>query len=148
MSFHKGPDLVSEAHHAAFPNAEIPIQFYGSGGIKLPHHTINPPLPNHMVFEHLQKADALVMGSRWAENAPLVINEARAVGCPIVAPKIGGIPELVKDGVDGILFTPGDKNSLTSALATLTSRTFKVRPPPSEEDQLKRYLSVYRSMLQ
>ena len=101
-----------------------------------------------MVFEHLQRADALVMGSRWPENAPLVINEARSVGCPIVAPKIGGIPELVEHGVDGLLFEPNNKESLKSALRSALSYDFNVRPPPTKDDQVNQYLSLYRSIIQ
>ena len=44
------------------------------------------------------KSDVLVMGSRWRESY-LVILEARAAGCPVIAPSIGGIPEIITDGV-------------------------------------------------
>ena len=54
----------------------------------------------------------LVVPSIWPENSPLVIHEAFLAGVPVVASRIGGIPELVQDGVNGLLFEPGDADDL------------------------------------
>lgn len=56
--------------------------------------------------------DVLVVPSIWLENSPLVIQEAFLSGTPVIASRIGGIPELVSDGVNGLLFNPGDANGL------------------------------------
>ena len=74
------------------------------------------PLNRGEVWDALSKSDVLVMGSRWRENAPLVILEARAAGCPVIAPRIGGIPEIVTDGVDEFLFEPNNVASCAEAL--------------------------------
>jgi glycosyltransferase involved in cell wall biosynthesis len=67
------------------------------------------------LFECYADADALAVPSR-AEGTPRVIVEARAMGCPVVATRVGGIPTSIRDGVDGLLVPPGDPSSLAAAL--------------------------------
>lgn len=62
------------------------------------------------------RARFLVIPSEWYENNPLSVIEALCLGTPILGAKIGGIPELVEEGVSGSLFTSGDKGSLASAI--------------------------------
>ena len=84
---------------------------------------------------------------RWPENAPMVIGEARSVGCPIIAPKIGGIPEIVKDGRDGILYTPSDVDELSNALLRIYScERFSVSPPPLRETQYEKIEKIYEEL--
>lgn len=64
------------------------------------------------------RADVFVLAS-FAEGIPVVLMEAMAAGLPCVATRITGIPELVRDGVDGVLVTPSDVDDLTGALARL-----------------------------
>jgi glycosyltransferase involved in cell wall biosynthesis len=51
--------------------------------------------------------------------APLVVAECHAARVPVVGARIGGIPELVRDGIDGLLFEPGDAAALAAALGRL-----------------------------
>jgi len=60
----------------------------------------------------IQAADCALCPSVWAEAAGLVNLEAMACGLPVVASRIGGIPEFVEDGRTGFLFTPGDHREL------------------------------------
>ncbi|MDO8425185.1 MAG: glycosyltransferase [bacterium] len=60
----------------------------------------------------LQHADLLVVPSVCAENQPSVILEAFAAGVPVVASRVGGIPELVEDGVTGFLADSGSVEDL------------------------------------
>jgi glycosyltransferase involved in cell wall biosynthesis len=46
--------------------------------------------------------------SSFAEGVPVVLMEAMATGMPCVAPRINSIPELIRDGIDGLLFTASD----------------------------------------
>jgi glycosyltransferase involved in cell wall biosynthesis len=61
-------------------------------------------------------ADVFCMPS-LAEGLPVVLMEAMASGLPVVAPRLMGIPELVEDGVNGTLVTPGEGDALATALA-------------------------------
>ncbi len=81
------------------------------------------------VTSYMQAADALVCPSLWAEAAGLVNMEAQACGLPVVASRIGGIPEIVEDGRTGLLVKPGDPEAMARALARL-------RDDPVFADQL------------
>jgi glycosyltransferase involved in cell wall biosynthesis len=63
--------------------------------------------------------DALVVPSLWYENAPLTIREAFASHTPVVASRCGGMAESVRDGIDGLLFVPGNVADLTATLRRL-----------------------------
>ncbi|HWJ19159.1 MAG TPA: glycosyltransferase family 4 protein [Geobacterales bacterium] len=63
-------------------------------------------------------SDVCVLSS-FAEGVPVVLMEAMATGVPCVAPRINGIPELIRDGVDGLLFTASDVQELVAAIGKL-----------------------------
>ncbi len=65
-------------------------------------------------------ADAFVFPSR-TETLGLVLLEAMAAGCPVVAARSGGIPDIVEDGVNGFLFDPTDENGAIAATQRLLS---------------------------
>jgi len=64
----------------------------------------------------------VVLPSEWYENCPASILEAFALGKPVIGSNIGGIPELIEDGVDGLLFEPGNSEELSEKIAYLISR--------------------------
>lgn len=64
----------------------------------------------------LADVDALVVPSIWVENWPLVIHEGFAARRPVLASRIGALPECVHDGENGLLFTPGDPDDLARVL--------------------------------
>jgi glycosyltransferase involved in cell wall biosynthesis len=66
-------------------------------------------------------ASAIVVPSECYENCPMSVLEAMAYGKPVVASRIGGIPELVVDGETGVLFEPGDADELRTHLSRLMS---------------------------
>jgi glycosyltransferase involved in cell wall biosynthesis len=55
------------------------------------------------------------------EGLPIVLMEAMALGVPVVASRVAGIPELVEDGVGGLLFAPSDWNDLARSIEKLIS---------------------------
>lgn len=67
------------------------------------------------VANYLQQSKAFVLSSS-REGNPISILEALSYGLPIIAPKVGGIPDIVDDRVNGLLFTPGDEKELSSCL--------------------------------
>ena len=71
-------------------------------------------------WERLAEADVFVLPSR-AENMPIAILEAMALALPVVATRVGGVPELVADGETGLLVDPDDAAGLANALDSLLS---------------------------
>jgi glycosyltransferase involved in cell wall biosynthesis len=72
-------------------------------------------VPRNRVLEHLAGARAAVLSSAW-ENLPHAAVEALAVGTPVVATAVGGVPEVVRDGSNGLLVPPNDASALAAAL--------------------------------
>lgn len=87
----------------------------------------NPNINFRGRFEHqnigriLSSLDALVVPSLWYENSPLTIHEAFLAHLPVVASNLGGMAELVRDNVSGLLFQPGDAADLARVLRRLVS---------------------------
>ena len=67
----------------------------------------------------LRNCRAAVVPSEWAENAPMAVLEPMALGRPVIATRMGGIPEQVRDGLDGILTGSGDALQLAAAMSLL-----------------------------
>ena len=68
----------------------------------------------------LARATALLVPSLWYEAAPRGILEAYAAGVPVVASRIGALPEVVEEGVTGLLADPGSGEAWTRAMAALS----------------------------
>jgi len=83
--------------------------------------TLHGPLAHADVPSALAELDVLVVPSTWEENSPFVIHEAFRAGTPVVASRIGGIPELVEDDVNGLLVEPGDPAACAAAFARLAA---------------------------
>jgi glycosyltransferase involved in cell wall biosynthesis len=66
----------------------------------------------------LAASDILVLDSRW-EGLPMVIIEAQMAGVPVVASSVGGVPELIEDGVTGFLVPPRNPQALADVLFNL-----------------------------
>jgi glycosyltransferase involved in cell wall biosynthesis len=67
------------------------------------------------VLHELSHATAAILSSDW-ENLPHAAVEALALGVPVVATAVGGVPEVVHDDVNGLLVPPGDPVALAEAL--------------------------------
>jgi len=78
-------------------------------------------LPSTLLRKCLFNSSALIVPSIWPEPCPTVILEAMALGVPVVAAEIGGIPELVSDSHTGLLFRAGDPYDLSEKVASLVS---------------------------
>lgn len=71
----------------------------------------------------------------YAEGFPMAVLDAWAYGLPVVTTPVGGIPDIVVDGKNGLLFNPGDINALSKKLDTLIKDT-ELRNKLSEEARL------------
>jgi glycosyltransferase involved in cell wall biosynthesis len=74
------------------------------------------------VLRLFRAADATVLSSSW-ENLPHTVLEALAVGSPVLATAVGGVPEVVHDGKNGLLVAPNDPEALADAIRRLFSDT-------------------------
>jgi len=83
----------------------------------------------------LSDATMLILPS-LEENCPMVILEAMAAGVPVVASRVGGVPEVVEDGVTGLLFEPHDSASICGAVQQL------VENPAMRESMARRSRAV------
>jgi glycosyltransferase involved in cell wall biosynthesis len=84
-----------------------------------PRIAVLPPYERDAVADAMASIDVLVVPSMWHENAPFVVLEARAAGLPVLASRFGGLAEVVRDGVDGELFAPGDAADLALRMQRL-----------------------------
>lgn len=141
---HKGPDLVQAAWRLS--GVPHPLHVYGPAGADVAWASRvggRGPLAAERVPAVLADAQALVLGSRWPENAPLVVLEARAVGCPVIAPSLGGLPELVTPGRDGWIYPPGDVAALAAALVAAAAHRIVPTPPPTLAAHIDALQDVY-----
>ena len=75
-------------------------------------------LSHHRVLELYRQAGIFALAS-FAEGVPVVLMEAMALEIPCVATRITGVPELIRDGEDGLLVAPADTPELQAALSRL-----------------------------
>lgn len=73
------------------------------------------------------KARFTVIPSEWYENNPLSVIEAQCLGTPVLGSRIGGIPELIEEGVNGLLFETGNENDLKQKIGDMFASSFNYR---------------------
>ena len=90
--------------------------------------------------EILKSYDVLIVPSRWFENGPTVMYESFAVGTPVIGTRIGAMPEIIQDGVNGRLFEPGQWRLLAAVLEEVAL------DPANTIDRWRRALPPARTM--
>lgn len=123
MERHKGVfDLVAAAKEI---NTEYTLDIVGDGSARrelLRMTTGDPRIVFHGRVEaerlasYFANAAVTVVPSRCLENAPSTIGESLAHGTPVIATRVGGIPEMIRDGENGWLVPPGDVRALADAI--------------------------------
>lgn len=73
----------------------------------------------------LADLDGMILPSLYGEGMPMVVLEALSAGVPVIATKVEGTPEVVRDGVEGYLAEPRDPQSLMDAIMKFTSSRIK-----------------------
>jgi glycosyltransferase involved in cell wall biosynthesis len=76
-------------------------------------------LSGKILRETTKNSMAVVVPSEWYENAPITILEAFAFGKPVIGSNIGGIPEMIDEGINGYLFNKGDVYDLKEKIEYL-----------------------------
>lgn len=102
----EGPEREALQRDAA--EAGLPVTFTGY-------------LSGEALAEARNRARGVVMPSESYENAPLSLLEAFEAGKPVLGARIGGIPEMITDGVDGFLFQPADAAALADTMERFLS---------------------------
>lgn len=107
--------------------------------------------PDRAENEVYGKIDLLAVPSLWCENRPLNLLEARRLGVPVLGSRVGGIEELVTDGVDGGLVAPGDVGAWRARLLSLSAERDALdrwaraaEPPRTLADEVDGLESWYR----
>jgi glycosyltransferase involved in cell wall biosynthesis len=115
--------LLQEGH-----NARLRLVGDGSERPQIEREVARLGLANHVIFEGAvnqdrigdlySRADAFVLAS-FAEGVPIALMEAMAMEIPCVSTFVGGIPELIRNDIDGILVVPSDCRGLAAELERL-----------------------------
>jgi glycosyltransferase involved in cell wall biosynthesis len=164
----KGPDLLARAL-ALIPYVNVRVDFFavrqdwgkdtdydwllaqGRADMRL---TLNAPIPPDAVIDTMRDYDLIVVPSRWLETGPLVVLQAFAAGVPVLGADLGGIVELVRNGVDGILVAADDPEAWANTIAQLTEdrgmvdalRT-GIAPPRSMDAAADDMVNIYSGLL-
>src|SRR5262245_5388743 len=127
--WHKGPQLLVEA--AQRTASELRVRICGEAPAQFAEKLkaldrrgvveLTGPFGHGDLPALLAEVDAAVMPSMWWACAPLMANECLAARVPLVAPRLGGLPEAVTDGVDGLLFEGLDVDDLARQLERLAT---------------------------
>jgi glycosyltransferase involved in cell wall biosynthesis len=157
----KGFELLDSALDAMRNAPDTALVSLGRGDSpklksNLPHIHLGGVTGDRMIAAVYSMADVFVIPS-LQDNLPNTVLEAMACGAPVVGFRVGGIPDMVRDGVNGLLVPPNDIAGLASAIEALlgdmsrrvamgnASRTIAEREY-TRRLQAERYLSLYRSL--
>ena len=126
---YKGAHLLIEAFNRLVDPRDAMLQIYGIADgyeayfenllekIKAsPRVEFLGPIPPAELGRAFSEADYFVLPSTWNENSPLIVLDALQSKTPVISSDIGGVTDVVKDGVNGFLFPMGDVGALTEVL--------------------------------
>ena len=77
--------------------------------------------------QNISKAKLLILPSEWFEGFPMVIREAFAFGTPVAASNIGPLPSIVRNGLNGVIFEPGNHESLLHTVQAIWNSQEKLK---------------------
>jgi len=114
----------------------------------------------HIIFEGfknwdelkdiLERSKFMVMPSECYENNPLSMIESLCLGTPVLGARIGGIPELINDGVNGYSFTSGDVNNLKESITLMFTKSGSFNYADIAKEARAKYdsRSYYRNLIE
>jgi glycosyltransferase involved in cell wall biosynthesis len=116
--------------------------------------TFREPVTPRDIVSTMRHYDFVAVPSQWLETGPLVVLEAFAAGTPVIAERHGGMAEIVRDGVDGLLIERGARTGWVDAFRRLARNPelraglkTGVRPPRTSRDVANDMLTLYRSLV-
>jgi glycosyltransferase involved in cell wall biosynthesis len=166
LESYKGADLLVRAL-ARLP-ADLPVRMRIAGigtdpkftrrfealVAKEPRVTLVGLVEHEQVPHFLADIDVLAVPSRYMETGPIVVQEARALGIPVMGADLGGISERVEDGVDGWLLPFDDPQPWADAIreaatdrAKLARLSSNMRRKRSQDDVASEMAALYREIL-
>lgn len=131
LNRHKGLDVLLRALSLLPGSNDVRLLVAGDGEERETLHALCRALrlgrlvtflghvDNRRIGSIYGRIDALVVPSVWPENSPVTITEAMASGIPVIASDVGGVRELVEDGVTGLLSPPRDARALAERIERL-----------------------------
>lgn len=151
LSPEKGLTVLLDAMSLArTQGADVHLTIVGYGPLReaLEQQAARLGLNNILIFagaigqdriqSYYRNADAFVLSS-FSEGLPVVLMEAMATGLPVIASRITGIPELVRENMDGLLVPPGNASALAEAICTLARNAdLRAQYAASARDQVCR----------
>lgn len=139
--------LYGRLHH---PSAETARAFQTALAAAAPVAQLIGPYDRSEVGALMAGNDWIVLPSLWFENAPLVLLEARRAGRPVICTGLGGMRELVRDGIDGVLVARGDPAALAETMIELAEDRARWErmassacQPPDPEEFARQHLHQY-----
>ncbi|MDD0810222.1 glycosyltransferase family 4 protein [Curvibacter sp. RS43] len=115
----------------AFENSRVKLKIVGGGPMAnelkefIGSGQYNVELCGHKtgleLTEIIKGSRAVILPSEWYENAPMSVLESFSLGKPVIGSRIGGIPEMVQDGLTGFLFESGNKQDLSNVIIKFNS---------------------------
>jgi len=99
----------------------------------------------------LRRADTFILPS-YNEGLPMAMLEAIGYGLPPIVTPVGGIPEVIKDGVNGLLVEPGDKEAIAAAITRLVDNSAErasmgaAARKTAENYDIKKYMQIIESL--
>ena len=164
----KGIDILIKAFHKVSQrNREVHLHLVGDGELRgfcedfVRKENLNDRVhfwgaqPQNLLFRMIKGADICVLPSR-NDAGPLTLLEAMAAGKPIITTRVGGIPEFVKDGRNGIIVEP-EPDQLARAIEFLLDNSdlrHKIGRNNSQDvttyswkKASKEYVSIYESLV-
>jgi glycosyltransferase involved in cell wall biosynthesis len=162
---HKGPDVLIRAVKMA-EGAKIEAKIHGSSFHESDYESelrslagdderisFEGPYDYEDLGKILSDTDLVVVPSLWYENLPITALTAIGLGVPVIASRLGGMREIVETYKGGLLFPPGDAESLAKIISDLSAdreRLFDLRRtleyPPSVEEEAHKIDLVYSAV--
>jgi glycosyltransferase involved in cell wall biosynthesis len=122
-----GPDLVEAFRLILEKHPDAHLTIVGAKPeLQIPNCTVAGPLPADQLDQYYQTASIFCLPT-YQEPFGIVFIEAMTARLPIVATRVGAIPEIVQDGLNGWLVEPGDIQGLAQALGQLLDDPEKAR---------------------